>query len=146
MGDGRMGDGKTVMETTLADLVRQAAHDARDRAAAFSGGAGRDDLPWAVTRAFDAWVRGHVERDPRIEDERDRVLIAAVNLAEARPQRSAEDDSADEDAPDDVRAFLRALIEAIDGLEWVTLSQGIVNRRAAAARLGVAGRRVVPLQ
>lgn len=118
------------MDAKLADAVRQAAADARRAAHGFSEGKDGDALPWAVTAAFDALVRGHVERDPRIEDGRDGVLIAAVGLAEARPEEDADE------------AALDGLLHAIDGLERTTLAHGVVNRRAAAAGLGTAGQRI----
>jgi len=70
------------MDAELADHVRAAAAAARRHALAFRAPVDKDALPWSVIEAFDAKVRGHVERDRRIEEERDRVLIAAVNLAE----------------------------------------------------------------
>ncbi len=72
------------MVTMLADLVARAATTARRHAQRFPGVLAKDRLPWAVIEAYDADVRGHLERDPRIEDERDRVLIAAVKLAGRR--------------------------------------------------------------
>ena len=82
-----------------------------------------------VVKRFDEDVRGHVERDPRIEDERDRVLIAAVTLAET--------------ASDEVEPPERErLVKAINDLEWVTLSRGIANRAAAVLGYGEAGARL----
>ncbi len=119
-------------ETALAQTVRRAAAQARRRAAAFPVSVRGDDLPWAVIEAFDADIRGHVERDRRIEGERDRVLIAAVNLAETRP----------EDGADAVEAARAALVDAIDYLEQAVLRFGIVNAAAARRGLGGAGRPV----
>lgn len=119
-------------ETALAQTVRRAAAAARRRAAAFPASVSGDDLPWAVIEAFDADVRGHVERDRRIEGERDRVLIAAVGLAEARA----------EDGPDAVEAARTGLIDAIDYLEQAVLRFGVVNSVAARHGLGAAGRPV----
>ena len=114
---------------SLADHLARAAEEGRRRARSFPGRIGRDALPFAVLEAFDADVRGHLERDGRIEDERDRVLIAAVKLAETPPE---EGDAAVEQA----RA---GLIDALDFLEQAVLRLGIVNRRAAKAGLGTAG-------
>ncbi len=75
-------------------------------------------------------MRGHVERDPRIEDARDGVLIAAVNLAEARPDEDTE-------VPERER-----LVKAINDLEWIVVSRGIANRAAAALGYGEAGQRL----
>ncbi|KQP54993.1 MULTISPECIES: hypothetical protein [unclassified Methylobacterium] len=121
------------MEAELARMVRQAAADARRRAMGFPGSTSGDDLPWAVTKAFDDSVRGHVERDPGIEDERDGVLVAAVDLAESDPEDG-----------DEMHPMLRKLLDAIDSLERVTLSRGVVNRKAAAAGYGTAGQRLAP--
>jgi len=118
--------------TKLAEEVGRAAAGARRRALTFSGPAGGDDLPWAVIADFDAWVRGHVERDRRIEEERDRVLIAAVNLAEARA----------EDGPDAIEAARNRLVDAIDYLEQAVLRFGIVNAQGARQGLGDGGERV----
>lgn len=63
--------------------------------------------PWKVIEAFDADGRDHVERERRIEDERDRVLIAAVKLATfARTTETHEVDEA-----------RRHLVDAIGYLE-----------------------------
>lgn len=114
---------------TLADHLVRATDQGRSRARGFPGRIGRDALPFAVLEAFDADVRGHVERDGRIEDARDRVLIAAVKLAETPPEEG-----------DDVVERARAgLIDALDDLEQVVLRLGVVNRRAAKAGLGAAG-------
>ncbi|KAB1075476.1 hypothetical protein [Methylobacterium planeticum] len=117
------------MEAKLAEIVRRAASLARRRAMTYPGSIRRDDLPWAVLEAFDADVRGHVERDRRIEDERDRVLIAAVTLAETPL----------EEGPDELGAARDHLIEAIDYLEQAVLRFGLVNRKAAALGYGLAG-------
>jgi hypothetical protein len=114
-----------------AQAMARAAAAARRRAAAFAGPAGRDALPFALIEPFDAEIRGHVERDPRIEDERDRVLIAAVKLAETPP---------DEDEA--VEAARAHLADAIDYLEQAVLRFGVVNRAGAKAGLGAAGARV----
>ncbi len=119
---------------SLADLVRGAAAEARRLASAFPGAGRKDDLPWRVIAAFDADVRGHVERDRRIEDERDRVLIASVTLAETSPEAEA-------DAVDRAR---RHLVRAIDYLEETVLRFGIVNRAAARLGYGEAGAPVAP--
>ncbi len=115
----------------LVDLVRSAAGKGRRLAAAYPGSAKKDDLPWRVIEPFDADVRGQVERDRRIEDERDRVLIAAVGLAEA--------DDRDADA---VEAARRHLVAAIDYLEQAVLRFGRVNQAAARLGYGDAGDRV----
>ncbi len=117
---------------TLADLVSDAAAKARRIALAFPASVRKDDLPWAVIGPFDAEVRGGLERDPRIEDERDRVLIAAVNLAETPA----------EDEPDAVEQARRDLVRAVDYLEQAVLRFGIVNRQAAKRGHGTAGDRV----
>lgn len=119
------------MAVTLADLVARAADRARRLSQRFPGSLAKDDLPWLVIEAFDADVRGHVERDPRIEDERDRVLIAAVKLAETPPEEEAE-----------LSAARDHLVDAIDFLEQSVLRFGLINRRAAKLRLGDAGQRV----
>ena len=116
--------------TGSAALARAAA-SARRRAAAFAGPAGKDALPFALVEAFDAQIRGHVERDPRIEDERDRVLIAAVKLAETPPGEA-----------EAVEAARRHLEDAIDYLEQAVLRCGVVNRAGARAGLGAAGIRI----
>lgn len=119
------------MDVKLAQEVRLAAAYARRRAEKYSG-IGGDALPLAVIKAFDDTVRGHLERDPRIEDERDRVLITAVSLAEARP----------EDGTVAIQRWRERLVDAIDGLECVTLALGVVNRRGAAAGLGDVGEKL----
>ncbi|MCJ2011485.1 hypothetical protein [Methylobacterium sp. J-076] len=119
------------MAATLADHVARAAMAARRHCARFPGAIAKDALPWAVIEAFDADVRGHVERDPRIEDERDRVLIAAVKLAET---------PSDED--DEVATARGHLVDAIDYLEQAVLRFGVINRQGAKLRLGWAGQRV----
>ncbi len=121
------------MAGTIADHVADAARSARRQALRFPSSLAKDDLPWAVIERFDADVRGHVERDPRIEDERDRVLIAAVKLAET---------PLDED--DEVDAARVHLADAIDFLEQAVLRFGIVNRQGAKLKLGSAGQRVGP--
>ncbi len=118
------------MVAKLVELVREAASQARSIARGYPSGCSADALPWTIIRRFDDDVRGHVERDPRIEDARDGVLIAAVNLAEARPGDEAE-------APERER-----LVKAINDLEWIVLSRGIANRAAAALGYGEAGRRL----
>lgn len=118
------------MAAKLVELVREAAAQARLVARGYPAGCSAEALPWTVIKRFDDDVRGHVERDPRIEDCRDQVLIAAVNLAEAAPGDEA-------DAPERER-----LVKAINDLEWVTLSRGIANRAAAASGYGAAGDRL----
>lgn len=98
---------------------------ARRHALNFPGGTKKDDLPWAVIAVFDADLRGNVERDRRIEEERDRVLIAAVKLAETPL-----------DAVDEMAAARAHLIDAIDYLEQAVLRFGAVNRQGM--RLGLA--------
>ncbi len=120
------------MAAKLVALVREAAAGARAIARAYPEGCSAAALPWAVVERFDADVRGHVERDPRIEDGRDQVLIAAVTLAEAGLSGVDE-----EDVPERER-----LVKAINDLEWVTLSRGIANRAAAALGYGEAGVRL----
>ncbi|KQP51628.1 hypothetical protein [Methylobacterium sp. Leaf106] len=120
------------MDAKLADIVRAAATQARRKARAFDASSSKDALPWAVVEAFDADVRGHVERDRRIEEERDRVLIAAVNLAETPP----------EDGDETVGAARDALIDAIDYLEQAVLRFGSVNRQGARLGYGETGQRV----
>ncbi|ACK83314.1 MULTISPECIES: hypothetical protein [Methylorubrum] len=117
------------MAVSLADLVRGAAAEARRLAAGFPASGRKDDFPWAIIAAFDADVRGHVERDRRIEDERDRVLIASVTLAET---------SSDAEADEWDRAR-RQLVRAVDYLEETVLRFGIVNRAAARRGYGAAG-------
>ena len=102
----------------LADRVGEAATHARRRALNFPSGIGKDELPWAVIADFDSGIRGNVERDRRIEDERDRVLIAAVKLAETPL-----------DPADEVAAARAHLIDAIDYLEQAVLRFGVVNRQ-----------------
>lgn len=116
----------------LADLVRAAAAKGRRLATAYPRSGTRDGLPWKVIEAFDADVRGHVERDRQIENERDRVLIAAVRLADVRV----------EDEADDIDEARRELVDAIDYLEQAVLRYGIVNRIAGRLGYGVAGTRV----
>jgi uncharacterized protein YabN with tetrapyrrole methylase and pyrophosphatase domain len=120
------------MDAKLADIVRAAAAQARRKARAFDGSSSKDALPWAVIEAFDADVRGHVERDRRIEEERDRVLIAAVNFAETPV----------EDSEETVEAARDALIDAIDYLEQAVLRFGSVNRQGARLGYGETGQRV----
>ncbi|MCJ2084074.1 hypothetical protein [Methylobacterium sp. J-090] len=120
------------MDTRLAKDMARAADHARRRASAFPGSVSGDALPWAVVEAFDAEIRGHVERDRRIEEERDRVLIAAVGLAETRP----------EDGPEALAAARTHLADAIDYLEQAVLRFGIVNRRGAQRGLGESGQHV----
>lgn len=122
------------MAASLEDLVRGAAVEARRLAAAFPGTGRKDDFPWAVIAAFDADVRGHVERDRRIEDERDRVLIASVTLAETPGDADAEE-------WDQAR---RNLVRAVDYLEEAVLRFGIVNRAAAKRGHGTRGDPVSP--
>jgi len=132
--NGRSGlDARATSGSELVNVVRRAADHARRKAAAFPGSVSGDDLPWAVIEAFDADVRGHVERDRRIEEERDRVLITAVGLAETRPE---------EDGAAAVEAARNSLVEAIDYLEQAVLRFGIVNAAAARSGLGTPGRRV----
>lgn len=107
------------MDTKLADDMRLAAAQGRRRAMNFPGSVSGDDLPWAVIEAFDATIRGAVERDARIENERDRVLVAAVNYAETRP----------DDSSDGVEAARKRLIDAIDYLEQAVLRFGVPSRR-----------------
>ncbi|MHC2088927.1 hypothetical protein [Methylobacterium sp. CM6244] len=120
------------MDAKLADIVRAAAAQARRKVRAFDGSSSKDALPLAVIEAFDADVRGHVERDRRIEEERDRVLIAAVNFAE----------TPDEDGEEAVGAARDALIVAIDYLEQAVLRFGSVNRQGAKLGYGETGQRV----
>lgn len=110
------------MDTQLAEAMKSAAEKARRRAMGFPGSVAKDDLPWAVIAAFDAKIRGQVARDPRIENERDRVLIAAVNYAETRA----------DDPPEDLATARSRLIDAIDYLEQAVLRFGIPNRPAKA--------------
>lgn len=120
------------MDAKLADQVRHAADIARRLTLAYPSGARRDDFPFAVLAAFDADIRGRVERDRRIEDERDQVLITAVNFAETPP----------DDEPEAVEPARRALLAAIDYLEQAVLRFGIVNREGARLGYGTAGQRV----
>jgi hypothetical protein len=120
------------VEAKLAELVRRAAATARRRASSHPNAIGRDELPWAVIEAFDADVRGHVERDRRIEEERDRVLIAAVNFAETHGQE-----------PEAIDLARADLVDAIDYLEQAVLRFGIVNRAAARSGYGDHGQSVV---
>jgi uncharacterized protein YabN with tetrapyrrole methylase and pyrophosphatase domain len=120
------------MDAKVADIVRAAAAQARRKARAFDASSSKDALPWAVVEAFDAEVRGNVERDRRIEEERDRVLIAAVNFAETPPDEGEEV----------VEAARNALIDAIDYLEQAVLRFGIVNRQGARLGYGEAGQAV----
>lgn len=117
---------------TLADLVRAAILEGRRAVAAHPGAVSGEALPWRVIGAFDADVRGHVERDRRIEDERDRVLVAAVKLAETR----------DEDGPERVAEARRHLLDALDYLEQAVLRFGLVNRAASRLGYGGAGERI----
>ena len=116
----------------LADLVRAAASKGRRLAAAYPASTKKDELPWKVIGSFDADVRGHVERDRRIEDERNRVLIAAVNLSETPLDADARE----------LESARRHLVDAIDYLEQAVLRFGIVNREAARQGYGDPGDRV----
>ncbi|ACA20909.1 conserved hypothetical protein [Methylobacterium sp. 4-46] len=120
------------MEAKLVSLIRAAAGAARDRARMHPGALTPDQLPWAVIKAWDDDVRGHVERDPRIEDARDHVLITAVDFAETPPETE----------PERVGPARDRLLAAIDRLERTVLRLGIVNRRAAALGYGEAGQRL----
>lgn len=102
-----------------ARLVK-AAESARSQAQAFPGSALKDALPWAVIDAYDRTVRGSIARDPRIEDERDRVLIAAVRLAETPPEDT-----------DEIGEARNQLIAAIDGLEEAARRFGGIGREEA---------------
>jgi hypothetical protein len=117
------------MAKTLADLVIRAAASARRQAHRFPTSLTKDALPWAVIEAFDADVRGNLARDPRIEDERDRVLMAAVTLAET---------PADAETAERERAR-RGLVRAVDYLEEAVLRFGVLNRAAARSGFGAAG-------
>lgn len=108
------------MDTQLAEAMKSAAEKGRRRALGFPGAVAKDDLPWAVIAAFDADIRGRIARDRRIEDERDRVLIAAVNYAETRA----------DDPPEEVATLRTRLIDAIDYLEQAVLRFGIPHRPA----------------
>lgn len=114
---------------TLADLVRAAATEARRLTAAFPHAGRKDDFPWAVIKAFDADVRGRIERDRRVEDERDRVLIASVALAETPDDAEA----------GEIERARRHLVRAVDYLEEAVLRFGIVNREAARRGYGNPG-------
>jgi hypothetical protein len=129
MGETARGPG---MDAELADHVRAAAAAARRHALAFRAPVDKDALPWSVIEAFDARVRGHVERDRRIEEERDRVLIAAVNLAE----------TPGEEGEDAVAAARADLVDAIDYLEQAVLRFGVVNRQGAKLGHGAYGQPV----
>ncbi|EIZ85998.1 hypothetical protein WYO_1257 [Methylobacterium sp. GXF4] len=120
------------MDAELADHVRAAAAAARRNALAFRAPVDKDALPWSVIEAFDARVRGHVERDRRIEEERDRVLIAAVNLAETPV----------EEGEDAIAAARAHLVDAIDYLEQAVLRFGLVNRQGAKLGHGAYGQPV----
>ncbi|MGY2048301.1 hypothetical protein [Methylobacterium sp. JK268] len=120
------------MEAKLVGVIREAATAARQHARAHPGLLAPDDLPWAVIRAFDDGVRGRVERDPRIEDARDRVLITAVDFAQTPPETE----------PERVDPARDRLLDAIDDLERTVLRRGIVNRQAAALGYGEAGQRL----
>lgn len=122
------------MAAKLAEALRAATAEGRARARAFPGRTGQDELPFAVTAAFDARIRGQVERDPRIEDEWDRVLIAAVKLAETPP----------DEEPDGFAEAREGLIVAIDGLERVTLRHGIVSARGERDGGGTRGEPLAP--
>ena len=106
------------MDGKLGDRITQAAALARRQAENFPGSTAKDDLPWAVIAAFDADIRGNVERERRIEEERDRVLIAAVKLAETPP-----------DEADGIAAARDHLVDAIDYLEQAVVRFGIANRQ-----------------
>ncbi|MCJ2105172.1 hypothetical protein MKK70_07205 [Methylobacterium sp. E-041] len=120
------------MDAELASSLRRATAAARRHAEKFVGPAGADALPWSVVDAFDAEIRGSVERDRRIEDERDRVLIAAVKLADTRP----------EDGAEAIEAARDHLVAAIDYLEQAVLRFGVVNRAGAKRGFGSAGQPV----
>jgi hypothetical protein len=120
------------MDAVLADHVRAASAVARRHALAFQTPSGKDALPWSVIEAYDARVRGHVERDPRIEDERDRVLIAAVKLAETPA----------EEGEDTIAAARAHLVDAIDYLEQAVMRFGRVNRQGAKLGYGRYGQPV----
>jgi hypothetical protein len=120
------------MDAELADHVRAASATARRHALAFAAPSGKDALPWSVIEAYDATIRGHVERDPRIEDARDHVLIAAVKLAET-PR---------EEGDDTIAAARTHLVDAIDGLERAVLRFGLVNRQGAKRGHGTHGQPV----
>lgn len=108
------------MSPDLEVRIVDAAERARSRAHAFPGSVRKDDLPWAVIDAYDRNVRGSVARDPRIEDERDKVLIAAVTLAETPA-----------DEADEIEHARARLIAAIDGLEAAARKFGGTGRRRA---------------
>ncbi|GLS47035.1 hypothetical protein [Methylobacterium brachythecii] len=106
------------MDPKLSEAIQQAAVHARRCAKTYKSGVNKDALPWRVIEVFDERVRGAVERDRRIEDERDRVLIAAVTLAEAPAEEEAS-----------VGMAREHLIDAIDFLEQAALRFGIPNGR-----------------
>ena len=120
------------MDAELADSLRRASAAGRRHAETFLAPVGADALPWSVVAAFDAEIRGSVERDRRIEDERDRVLIAAVKLADGRP----------EDGAEAIEAARDHLVAAIDYLEQAVLRFGVVNRAGAKRGFGSAGQPV----
>lgn len=120
------------MDAELADHVRAASAAARRHALVFQAPEGKDALPWSVIEAFDATIRGHVERDPRIEDERDRVLIAAVKLAETPV----------EEGEDSIAAARAYLVDAIGYLEQAVLRFGLVNHQGAKLGFGTYGQPV----
>ncbi|MCE4226689.1 hypothetical protein HCU64_23385 [Methylobacterium sp. C25] len=102
----------------MSARVQEAVVHARRRAETYKPPVDKDALAWRVIEVFDDRVRGYVERDRRIEDERDRVLIAAVKLAEA---------DADEEAV--VEAARKHLVDAIDYLEQAVLRFGVPSGR-----------------
>lgn len=116
--------------TTIADSVARAADRPRRHALSFPRSIAKDDLPWTLIEVFDADIRGNVERDRRIEDERDRVLIAAVKLAETPPE-----------VVERLAAARLHLVEAVDYLEQAVLRFGIVNCQGTKRGLGQAGQR-----
>jgi hypothetical protein len=120
------------MDAALAEHVRAASAAARRHALAFRAPSGKDALPWSVIEAFDAQIRGNVARDPRIEDERDRVLIAAVKLAETPLEEGEER----------VAAARAHLVDAIDYLEQAVLRFGLINRDGVRAGFGSYGQPV----
>jgi hypothetical protein len=118
------------MTAAFTDCVARAADRARRHAQSFPGSVSKDALPWSVIEAFDADIRGSIERDRRIEDERDRVLIAAVKLAETPAG-----------ATDDIAAARAHLVDAIDYLEQAVVRFGILSRQGADRGLGQVGQR-----
>lgn len=117
------------VEQPLAETVRRAAAEARRLVAAAEPGPGvADRLPFAMLARFDAEIRGALERDPRIEDERDRVLVLAVRLGEAPAEEAGT-----------VEAARAGVIDAVDYLEQAVLRFGIVSRQGARAGGGTAG-------